>query len=274
MRFEDHRGQPGGLDHIEHLQVQIELFLGRDEVELREVLTEHERTAFDRGIEVGARQLIGHLGGHFVDDPGEIVSRQHHAVRVVFGQLTWGDTGQQIRVIDRFQTLPLRQGERIADRPIAHQPVGMDADIGGGEDLRERPGGMAGQGFDDELELLVIVDVPFPAQGAFHDRGALAGDAEGLRMVGPDRGIPVHDRIEVGQQPGRPGHRIGGRGELGGEGVVRHDEDATLIRIAEAARADEGGDVRELVLGGDLDDLCHQRALLTIGSITGSRRSP
>src|SRR5699024_4304662 len=36
----------------------------------------------------------------------------------------------------------------------------------------------------------------------------------------------------------------------------------------------EGGDVRQLVLGGDLDDLGHQRALLTIGSITGSRRSP
>src|SRR5699024_4036806 len=43
---------------------------------------------------------------------------------------------------------------------------------------------------------------------------------------------------------------------------------------AKAAGPDEGGDVRQLVLGGDLDDLGHQRALLTIGSITGSRRSP
>jgi hypothetical protein len=41
----------------------------------------------------------------------------------------------------------------------------MDADIGRGEDLRERTGRVAGQGFDDELERLVIVDIPFPTQG-------------------------------------------------------------------------------------------------------------
>src|SRR5699024_11753996 len=65
-----------------------------------------------------------------------------------------------------------------------------------------------------------------------------------------------------------------------GEGIVRHHEDATrpiiaeVPTLAEAAGPDEGGDVRQLVLGGDLDDLGHQRALLTIGSITGSLRSP
>jgi hypothetical protein len=93
MGFEDHRGQTCRLDLIEHLEVQIELFLGRDEVELREVLPEDERTALDRGFEVGARQLIGHLGGHLVDDPGEVGGRQHHPFRIVFGQLTWGDAG-------------------------------------------------------------------------------------------------------------------------------------------------------------------------------------
>src|SRR5699024_3232096 len=76
------------------------------------------------------------------------------------------------------------------------------------------------------------------------------------------------------------------RGQLRGEGIVRHHEDATLPIVdeavglaevpipAEAAGPDEGGDVRQLEQGGDLDDLGHQRALRTIGSITGSRRSP
>src|SRR5699024_12376774 len=49
---------------------------------------------------------------------------------------------------------------------------------------------------------------------------------------------------------------------------------AGLPTFTEAAGPDEGGDVRQLVLGGDLDDLGHQRALLTIGSITGRRRAP
>jgi hypothetical protein len=44
-----------------------------------------------------------------------------------------------------------------------------------------------------------------------------------------------------------------------------------FIPIAEAARPNEGREVRELVLGGDLDDLRHQRALLTIGSMMGRR---